>query len=741
MVNGLAGVAALCLLLPYCWFQWGPGWALATAVVPIALVAGRRLSYWLLGALIAVTLLMRLEGEASHLLPPAWQHQTAELTLCLDQPPQRYDRYQSMRARVTGQPAELALRRLRLTADSAVELAAGDCVQASVRLRQPLGRLVPGTFNPTRYYFTERLDALGTLTELYAVASDPGLAVRLYDRAAKHFDDDRVRAVWAALALGWSGALDNDLDRLFEQNQVKHLMVVSGMHVGMVAAWALLLTRLLHRLPGPGRGRLIGLRLLVIGLATGAFVALTGFGAPGLRAWLMLLVPLAALALGVRLHGIQALAVAAVALSLVRPQAWLGAGTWLSFGLVWVLIRLYQRWRSDPPSKLRLAARMQLWLTLVMIPVAALLGFYWHPLSILINLVLIPLVTLLILPWSLAVLLVPSLAWVDGYQTAVLSGLEVLAALAPWHQPAPVWTLAGIGLLALGLWLLLTQVVSAPQRWLVLPLVALVLFAPRQPPAPAEFRLTALDVGHGQALVLQWPDRTWLYDTAGQWSNGQSVARTRLAAWFDRQRLEPDGILVSHGDTDHAGGAAWVVERWPRARRLSGEPGVLASATGRPGWRDCHGPGAESEPFRRLAVPESLRTNANNRSCVLLIPTSAGPVLITGDAGRRIEYWLLQSMPEAFPLALQVAGHHGSRTSSARALLDASPDAPVLVSAGDRSRPRWPNPELTRYLREHGRRLWNTAERGTLAIEVADGEVRVRDWRSAFRRRFLGAPE
>ncbi|MFG1496415.1 DNA internalization-related competence protein ComEC/Rec2 [Saccharospirillum sp. HFRX-1] len=735
MINGLIGLALLCLTIPYLWFQWG---LMASALPLLAIpLAGYR-QWWLaaIWLLMALSLIFRLEAEAKHILPAQWQHQTAELQFCLSQPPKVFDRYQRFSARITEQPTALSLRKVRLTAQSSVHIAAGDCLKAEVRLRQPVGQLIPGNFNVTRYYFSERLDALGTLVEVFDQEARPSPVVRLYRRAEAQFDDAWVKAVWAALALGWSSSMDTELADLFEQNQIKHLMVVSGMHIAMVAAWALLLARLFHRLPGPWRGRLPMLRLITVVTLCGLFVALTGFGFPALRAWLMLLAPLLAMMFGARLSAHQALALAAVAITLVRPQAWLSTGSWLSFGLVWVMIRLYQRWRSEPIPAWRLVIRFQGMLSLLSLPMAALLGFQWHPLSLLINLLVIPLVTLLILPWSLLILIWPDLAAL-GYQPLVATVIQWLGWVARWHQQSPAWHLADIALLGGLIWLALSHWLDRSQRWLVMPLVLVPLLWPVRATSIDEFRLTALDVGHGLALVLEWPDQSWLYDTAGQWSDGTAIAEARLADWFQRHRLDVEGIVISHSDIDHAGGARWAVERWPHARRLSGEPKTVAKLSEHGGWLNCHQLDVDGLPLQLIPIPAELRSNDNDRSCVAVIETSAGRLLLTGDASRRLEYWLLQSHPELFPLSLIVLGHHGSRTSSAPGFLDASPDAWLVVSAGDRSRPRWPNPDLLAYTQRNSRLLLNTATRGTLALSVQDGHWQVRDWRSAFRRRFI----
>lgn len=738
MVNGVTVMAGLSIALPMVWFYWGLPVSIVSAVlVVVGCFVGRQLWLGLLGLVLAAVLTLRLEWEASHALPRAEQHREQPVSVCMDQPSRTYEDYQTALMRVVKQPDDLRLRQVRISAEPDMPLVPGWCLDTTLRLRQPIGRLVPGNFNATRYYFTERIDALGSLVEIHDRYPQRTLPTALYQRVKEGFDFPAALSVWAALALGWAGALDASLSEVFEQNQIKHLMVVSGMHVGMVAAWAFALSGWMLRIPGVSRNpRLI--RWALVALITGAYVGLTGLGHPGVRAWTMLMIPLSAVALGFKLSASQVLAGAAVIIALIQPQAWLNTGAWLSFGLVAFLIRLSQRWRHREVAPWALAVRLQLALTALMVPVGSFLGFDWHPLSIVINLILIPTVTVLILPWSLAILIMPEWAWIPGFEYLVLHGVDLLERLAEWHESAPSWTGLEIALVAAGLWTLFSNVLTIRQRWLTLPLAAVLLLGPRTHAVPDLFRMTVLDVGHGEAIVMQWPDSTWIYDTAGQWQNGQSVASERLAGWFRRQRIEPDGILVSHADLDHAGGATWAARRWPSAARLAGDPIAVSNVSGVGGWRTCHKLSDSADrPFRVVPVPRALRTDANAHSCVIAIDTPGGRVLITGDAGRRIEYWLLQEHPELFPVAVQIIGHHGSQTSSASGFLDASPDAHLVVSSGDRASPRWPSAPLLDYLDDRQRDLTSTAERGTVTLSLADSRWVMSDWVSAYRERLL----
>lgn len=737
MPKGWFGAALLCLCTPWLWFYWGSGPAIILAILGFVFYWRKRLVLAGLMALLVV-LILRLEVERSHSLARDWQHQTIPMVLCVKAPARQYEHYQVLVTQVVSQPEALSLRQVRVTLPAYQRAHPGDCLSGQWRVRQPVGQLIPGQFNQTRYYFTERIDALATLVELDRLTTRPSVASRLYQRVSSRFEHDQVRAVWAALALGWGSALPGALAELFNQAQVRHLLVVSGMHVGMVAAWLWLLLTLVHRTGLFGPVSLIWLRCLTVMGGAGGYVALTGFGYPGIRAWIMMSAPLILLALGLKLGRYTLLAIAATALALYQPQAWLAAGAWLSFGLVWILLSQANRWRDQGMPNWQLALYSQLGISLFMVPVSILFGFYLHPLGVLINLVMIPLVTLIILPWSLLILLLGEWGFISLYETLVQQGLVVLSWVANGYLESPSLSWPLWGLLCSGLLVLLSQVFQTEQRWLFGVMTLLVFWSALRPSQmTSEFRMTLFDVGHGQAVLLQWPGEAWLYDAAAQWGE-QSLAQRRLRPWFQRHRIELDGLVISHSDLDHAGGAGWFARTWPNASRWSGEPEVLSKQTQLNGWQDCHqGMASATDRFTAIPIPTALRRDANDRSCLVWIPTSAGPVLLTGDASRFIEYWLLQEMPERFPLALHLLGHHGSPTSSAQAFFAANPKAMLAVSGADRARPRWPSEALQRWLNRHNRPLYNTAELGTLQFRIHQGEIEVKHWASDFRLKLL----
>jgi competence protein ComEC len=322
------------------------------------------------------------------------------------------------------------------------------------------------------------------------------------------------------------------------------------------------------------------------------------------------------------------------------------------------------------------------------------------------NLVAIPLVTLLVTPLALLGMLLPGLwtvaAW--GVQ-ALVWGLEVLSQwpLAVWSTPAaPAW-MAACGLLGA-----LLAVLPAPwaMRWLALPLVLPLLWPPVPRPAMGRFEVVVADIGQGTAVLVRTRGHLLVYDTGPQYSR-ESDAGQRVLLPLLRNRGEPqvDLLVLSHRDIDHVGGAASLLAGHPVVAITSAlEPGhpLLDSAVPHSPCRAGQGWTWDGVQFDLLhPTPEDVAAarKPNAVSCVLRVRDADGrSLLLAGDIEAAQEGALLQRTGAVLASTFLLVPHHGSRTSSSAAFLDAVNPSTALVQAGYRSRFGHPAPDvLARY--------------------------------------------
>lgn len=604
------------------------------------------------------------------------------------------------------------------------------CEQWALRLRlkRPRGLVNPGAFDFERHALEQGLVATGYVRDDGANARrEPvpwcidGLRARLSQGIAAQLGDDTASRLLRALAVGDQRDLDDADWQVLRATGVGHLIAISGLHVALLAGLGVLLMRALWKLfpriglrvPGPLLEAPAGL------LCATAYAALAGFGLPATRTLLMIAVVAGARLARRALSPAQGLALAAMAMLIVDPLAVLSAGFWLSFvGVAFLMLCL----SGSPRTWWRELAGAQGAMSLGLLPLSVWFFGQSSLIGPLANLVAVPFVSFLVVPLTLfasALLLPlpaiasPLLHLAHGAMQAQWWLLQRFAALpgAQWWLPEPAWWAFALALLG-AVWMLLPR--GVPLRWtgalLFLPLLVPRLDTPRA----GEFDATVVDVGQGLAVIVQTERHALVFDAGARYPSGfdlgeAAVVPSAHALGIDRA----DRLIVSHGDNDHAGGAAAVIAALQPGQVESGEPqrvgagATLCRAGEEWAW--------DAVQFRMLGPLDPQAPKDNDRSCVLLVESAGARLLLTGDIGAEVEPGVAAAVGTGAAPVL-VVPHHGSRTSSSAEFLDALKPPLALVSAGYRSRFGHPHPDVVQRYRERGIELVNTAEAGCLRL-------------------------
>ncbi|MEP7102566.1 MAG: DNA internalization-related competence protein ComEC/Rec2, partial [Burkholderiales bacterium] len=413
----------------------------------------------------------------------------------------------------------------------------------------------------------------------------------------------------------------------------------------------------------------------------------------------------------------------------IDPWALMQAGFWLSFVAVGLLMASSSRapetegapavaagWRGWPQrawAVVRADLRTQLIATIGLTPLTLVFFQQVSVVGFAANLIAIPLITLVITPLALlGVALLPlwaAGAWVVQLLNAMLGGLAALPG-SVWLVPvAPLWAqLAGL----IGA-VLLVLPLPWRARLLAVPLLVPLLLPPRDLPAAGRFDLIALDVGQGTSVLIRTRGHLLVFDAGPQYSR-ESDAGQRVLLPLLRARGEAriDRLVLSHRDLDHVGGAGAVLKAMPVDDLLSSletEHPLLAQAQNNQAHTTrCHvgqswdWDGVHFEILRPLAEDYERTLKSNAMSCVLRVSGGGRSVLLTGDIEKEQEAALVAAAPAALKSDVLIVPHHGSKTSSTDAFLDAVHPRVAVFQAGYRNRFGHPAPEVLARYRARG---------------------------------------
>jgi competence protein ComEC len=266
-------------------------------------------------------------------------------------------------------------------------------------------------------------------------------------------------------------------------------------------------------------------------------------------------------------------------------------------------------------------------------------------------------------------------------------------------------------------------------------------------PHPSQaLRLTMFDVGQGESMLLETPSgESILLDTGGApFGGGLDIGRRVLApALWVRGVRSLDAVLITHGDPDHLGGAIGVLEDFKPQRLWDGirvrhhAPSEtlldVAAQRGLPveSLRAGRDVGDERLRMRVLhpAEPDWERRRVrNDDSIVLEVVYGEVGILLTGDISAEIERSIAPLLTPVRTRILKVA-HHGSRTSTSQALLDAWRPDIAVISCGRGNRFGHPAIEVLRRLEASGATVFRTDRDGQITIETDGSSLRTRTYR------------
>lgn len=539
-----------------------------------------------------------------------------------------------------------------------------------------------------------------------------------------------------ALLLGDSSGLSKSEDNSFQNSGIRHIIAVSGLHVSILFSFIS---------QAFGRKRwltaLFGIPVLVL------FAALAGFTPSVVRACLMQALMIIAVLFDREYDPPTALSFAVLVILGINPMAMASISFQLSVGCVVGIFLFSSRINSYITSRKWLGkfsgkdlkAKLKRWFSSsVSVSLAAMslttpLSAYYFgtvcTVGVITNLLTLWAITyifcgiIISLIFGFACLpLAKGIAWLVSWLMRYVLGISSLIARIPYSTVSAENIYIVIWLLFTYVLLLVTLCSKQKRPLLLIGCILTSLcfslllswFELKQD----HFRMTVLDVGQGQCIILQSGDGCYLVDCGGSSSEGTAdLAVQTLRTQGIRQ---VDGLIVTHYDKDHAGGvesfmSQMSVERLYLPDVESDDPLRLdfeakfsdkIQWVGRKRYLSCGSADMTLVPARSGAI-------GNNSSMSILFQTEDCDILITGDLQAEGEKNLISSirLPK---VEILVAGHHGADDSTTMHLLNVIRPAAVVISVGKDNSYGHPSAETLHRFELFGCRVWRTDINGTV---------------------------
>ena len=536
-------------------------------------------------------------------------------------------------------------------------------------------------------------------------------------------------AVFAkALLLGDRTDIDYSLNTAFKVSGIMHIIAVSGLHVTILFTLINLLC-----LKRRGLVALFGIPILLL------FAAVAGFSASVTRACIMQCLMIMATLLNKEYDGPTELAFSCLVMLILNPLVITSVSFQLSVGCMIGIFMFSRRISEYFAQKLRRKGKLTRWISgsvavtlSAMTVTTPLVAYYFGTISlvgILTNLLTLWIISFIFYGimlvcllstfwWSAASLAASLIAWPIRY---VLTVSKLLASF----PLAAVYTAS----IYIVIWLIFCYILLAvfllgkKKQPLVLFCCMVIGLCTALAASWMEFpseeaRMTTLDVGQGQCILLQSDGKTFVVDCGGK--DGEEVADLVAERLLSQGVFHLDGIILTHFDADHSSGAEYLLSRMKTdllivsdcrddeklQQRLT--PLVSQTVTVREDKLLSFG-NTEISIFGPV-VPQF----DNESSLAILFQRENCDILITGDRTGFGERVLLKTarIPE---VDILVAGHHGAKNASCKELLEATKPEIVVISVGE-NRFGHPAQETLKRFADIGSTVYRTDLHGNILI-------------------------
>lgn len=726
------------------------------SLIPIAMVAG---FFW------ASTM---AQHRLTDSLPATWEGENIQIIGVVASLPQQQERGQRFVFDVeqTLTPLAHVPARISLNAYAAgfreqptpatQPFKAGERWQLTVRLKRPHGNINPHGFDFEAWALEQNIRATGyirkapTNQRLQTLVNQPTYWIEhirenLRDHIQNALKDQPYESTLRALAIGDDSGISRHDWQVYQRTGVTHLMSISGLHITMISGLVFALTQTLWR-----RSKHLPLLLparkvaVVAGMLTAlAYTLIAGFGIPAQRTVYMLSVVAIALWSGKNIAFSLVLAWALAVTILLDPWAVNAPGFWLSFGAV-AMIAYACGSRLQRPHWLREAIHTQWAVTLGLMPLLLVLFQQSSLVSPLANAFAIPLISLLITPLTLIGAVLPFdfvLLAAHQLMQCCMWLLQLLSDLpdAVWQQAMPPWWTLLLAMLGV-LWMLLPR--GFPARWLGLIYCAPIFIVAADAPAPGHMKVTVLDVGQGLAVLVQTAQHALLYDTGPRYSADSDSGNRVIAPYLRAVGVHQlDGIIVTHNDDDHSGGAISILQAVPAQWFASSLPEgheIIAQA---PQPRRCHAgqrwqwDGVQFDMLHPTLQSYTIaKLKDNERGCVLKINSRFGSLLLPADIEQASERALIETQPDALAADVLVVPHHGSKTSSTPEFIRQVHPSIAIFTSGYRNRFGHPKAEIVERYQQAGSRMYRSDQDGAVLLDFGEQGIATRTGRKTAHR-------
>lgn len=672
-------------------------------------------------------------------------------------------------------------------------LTLGDYINAYIKLREPKNLKNPGSFDYKTFLLRNGIGLVSYTNKTEDISFKSGIVKKGFFREVdkiriktrqiitRSVNDKIAYSIALALVIGDQGYISHDVRKMFASTGIIHILVVAGLHLAIITHLFYLLIKLLL-----SRSKYLCLHTNIpkFSLALSLipmimYILITGANPPVVRSGIMIAVYCMLFFLNRTQARWTGIFVAGILILVINPMDLYSISFQLSFVAVCSIIafipaitaivtNIKSLFTVNPPRFITTIAHIFFVSLFVTIGLGAIIAFYFNTLPLLgiaLNVIVIPFFCYLVVPLSLLATVLgiihPFISHVGftiiTYLITFIVKLVSLVStfpLASIRVPTP--TLYEI----LVYYSILITLINAKKLKTKTTVTLLSIFMLIQLADIGyyiyknhfnkELRITFIDVGQGDSALIELPyGKTILLDAGGGGYHSYDIGEAVVARYiWNLKRNKINYVIASHPQIDHIGGLGFIIKNMDvkEVYQSDCEPQtntykdfILAVQKAKPKLYkivdnvktfELNGVKVELIPVPHSTCDPHSEKDINNYAIITKITYKNVSVIFTGDIEKKAEKILFDTYNTNLKADILKVAHHGSRSSSSEAFLEAVKPRIAVISVGESNPFHMPSKTVLKRLFERGISTYRTDRHGAIKITTDGKDIKIKTYGS-----------
>ena len=594
----------------------------------------------------------------------------------------------------------------------------GDIVLVKGTLKEPSNNTIPNLFNYKKYLYNNDIYYTVTATSINKMANNTNVIYYLKEKITKRINHiSYANEYIKTFILGDTSALDEDIINSYRENGISHLFSVSGMHISLFASIILFFLKRISY------NNYYNYTVVILFLSF--YSLLIGSSPSVIRSLIMYILFSINRVFNFKIKSIDIMCIVLIIMLMINPYYITNISFQYSYLISFSLV-LFSYKIKNIKNKITKSLYTSLICFLISFPICIYHFYQINFLSIILNIFLIPYVSIIIFPLALICFIIPKLSILLKLTTDILSNISLI--ISKYKIGIICFSRINICLIIIYYILIILFIYNKKNIYILI----FIIFHKFSPYLNPYFEMINLDVGQGDSTFIKYPfnSKNILIDTGGIVNSNYQLVSNKTIPYLKSEGITRiDYLIITHGDYDHMGEAINLVENFKVEKVIfnCGEFNELEQDLikvldkKKIPYYSCINK-LKIDKNKLYLLNNKDYGNENDNSSVIYTELNNHKFLFMGDAGVKVEEDLIEKYNLQAIDVLKV-GHHGSKTSSSKEFIDEINPKYGVISVGKNNRYGHPNDNVLDNLEDS--KIYRTDLDGSIMFKIKNNKLKI----------------